>query len=81
MSQKNVELVRRAIDFFNRGDIDQALSETHDEFEMDWSNSIGPLKGVYRGRQQVNELWTTFIEAWREVRWEDDALEAVGLRE
>jgi ketosteroid isomerase-like protein len=74
MSQDNVEMVHRAIDFFNRGDIDQALVETHDEFEMDWSNSIGPLKGVYRGRQQVNELWTTFFEAWREVRWDPEEI-------
>ncbi len=24
---------------------------------MDWSNSIGPLRGVYRGRNEVVEFW------------------------
>ena len=74
MSQENVELVRRAIRFFNSGDLDRALEETHEDFEMDWSNSIGPLKGIYRGRPQVQELWTTFREAWREVRWDPEEI-------
>jgi ketosteroid isomerase-like protein len=74
MSQENVELVRRAIDFFNRGEIDRALEDTDDDFEMDWSNSIGPLKGVYRGRRQVLELWASFWEAWQEVRWDPEEI-------
>lgn len=45
---------------------------------MDWSNSIGPLKGVYRGRQQVNELWTSSLEAWREIRWDPEEIIDVG---
>jgi hypothetical protein len=57
MSQENIELVRRAIGWFNASAIDRALEETRDDFEMDWSNSIGPLKGVYRGRQEVLKVW------------------------
>ena len=56
MSQENVELVRRAIDAINRGNFLMATEYTVDDFEMDWSNSIGPLSGVYRGPEQVNEL-------------------------
>lgn len=37
---------------------------------MDWSNSIGPLRGVYRGRTEVLEFWQSFLEAWDEVRWD-----------
>ena len=74
MSQENVDLVRRTIDYFNRGEIDQALEATHEDFEMDWSNSIGPLKGVYRGRRQVLELWGTFFDAWQEVRWDPEEM-------
>jgi hypothetical protein len=49
MSQENVELVRRAIDSVNHGNFFMATEYTADDFEMDWSNSIGPLRGVYRG--------------------------------
>jgi ketosteroid isomerase-like protein len=70
MSQENVELVRRAIDSVNRGNFLMATEYTVDDFEMDWSNSIGPLSGVYRGREQVNELLQAFREAWDELQWE-----------
>src|SRR3954470_18306529 len=70
MSQENVEIVRVTIDLFNAGQIDQALERVSDEFEMDWSNSLGPLKGIYRGRQRVLELWDSFLDAWETVRWE-----------
>jgi len=69
MSQKNLEIVRRAADGINRGDIRLAMEEAADDFEMDWSNSIGPLSGVYRGREQVRQVWETFLEAWEELQW------------
>jgi ketosteroid isomerase-like protein len=70
MSQENVELVRRAFDAFNRKEFRRALEATEDGFEMDWSNSIGPLKGVYKGREEVLGLWESFLDAWDDVRWE-----------
>jgi ketosteroid isomerase-like protein len=77
MSQENVEMVRRAIDSVNRGDIRLAMEEADDDFEADWSNSIGPLNGVYRGRAQVSKFWESFLEAWDELRW--DMQEVVDL--
>ena len=41
---------------------------------MDWTNSIGPLKGVYRGRRGVLELWTSFLSAWESVRWDPEEI-------
>jgi len=79
MSQENIDLVRRTIDLFNRREIDRALETAHEDFEMDWSNSIGPLKGVYRGREAVLELWKFFLEAWDEIRW--DPQEIIELDE
>jgi ketosteroid isomerase-like protein len=70
MSHENVEIVRRSFDAINRGDIDRALDEATDDFEMDWSNSIGPAKGIYRGREQAREAWASLIEAFDSVRWE-----------
>lgn len=70
MSRENVELVHRITDLFNRGEIGQALEATDEDFEMDWSNSIGPLKGVYNGHEAVLKVWETFLDAWDEVLWD-----------
>lgn len=78
MAQANVELVRRTIDLFNRKEIARALDAVHDDFELDWSNSIGPLKGVYKGRKGALELWESFLDAWDEVRWDPREIIEVG---
>jgi ketosteroid isomerase-like protein len=70
MVQDNVELIRRTIDLFNRKEIARALEAVDDDFELDWSNSIGPQKGVYRGRDGALELWESFLEAWDEISWD-----------
>ena len=70
MSQENVEIVCRAIDLVNGGELRRAIEGTDEAFEMDWSDSIGPVSGVYRGRDQVLGLLETFSEAWDELRWE-----------
>jgi ketosteroid isomerase-like protein len=70
MAQDNVELVRRIIELFNRKDIARVLDAVADDFELDWSNSIGPLKGVYKGRERALELWESFLDAWDEIRWD-----------
>jgi ketosteroid isomerase-like protein len=70
MAQDNVELVRRIIELFNRQDIARVLDAVADDFELDWSNSIGPLKGVYTGRKGALELWESFLDAWDEIRWD-----------
>jgi ketosteroid isomerase-like protein len=36
---------------------------------MDWSSSIGPAKGVYRGKQQVLDLWASYIDAFDSLEW------------
>jgi ketosteroid isomerase-like protein len=69
MSQENVEIVLRALDSINRGDIDGALEAAADDFEMDWSNSIGPLKGVHRGREEVMKFWLSFLDAFDSLQW------------
>jgi ketosteroid isomerase-like protein len=64
MSQENVEIVRKAIEAGNRRDLAMARALWRSDAEVDWSRSQGPLKGVYRGREQVenfqNEFWSTF---------------------
>jgi hypothetical protein len=70
MGETNTDRVRRVIDAFNRGEPEAALDEAVDDFVMDWSNSIGPLRGVYRGKDEVLQVWSTFMEAFEWVSWE-----------
>jgi SpoVK/Ycf46/Vps4 family AAA+-type ATPase len=48
-----------------------------DDFEVDLSNSIAPLRGVYRGRQAAYELWTSLLTAWTTVHF--DSAEAINV--
>jgi hypothetical protein len=73
----NARTVRRMIGLYNEGRIEDVLTEVDDAFVLDWSNSRGPLKGVYRGRDGLSDAWTTFTEAWEALRWE--AVEVIDV--
>jgi ketosteroid isomerase-like protein len=64
MSEDNVELVRAAVDAFNRGDLEWLLEHIDDDFQFDWTRSRGPLAAVYRGPDGLTEFlreqWETF---------------------
>ena len=49
MSQENVEIVRRATDAYNRGDLDGMLANWAEDAVLDWSNARSFDAGVYRG--------------------------------
>ena len=70
MSEENVALVRRVIGLWNQGDLDAALELAADDVEMDWSNSIGPAMGTYRGKDGFREFWTSFAEVFDVIRLE-----------
>jgi ketosteroid isomerase-like protein len=76
---QNVEIVHRIIDSFNAREIDEALQCVADDFEMDWSSSIGPLKGVYRGRGGAGTIWTLLLDLLTMVRW--DPVEVIDVDE
>ena len=64
MSQENVEVVKRSVEAFLRGDIDACLEEAGDEVVLDYSRARGPYRGVYRGREGARELFEAFREAF-----------------
>ena len=66
MSQENVELVRRFEDSFARRDLAAALRCVDRDFEFDWSNSMGPFVGTYRGHEGLTRFWTELLDAWEE---------------
>jgi ketosteroid isomerase-like protein len=64
MSEENIEIVRKAIEAWNRRDVAAARALWRSDAEVDWSRSLGPLKGVYRGRGESqsfqDDFWSTF---------------------
>ena len=62
MSQENVEIVRGAIEAFNREDFDAALQDAAPDMALDWSHSRGPNAGMYVGQDAIRRFWTDMIE-------------------
>ena len=69
MSQANVEIVRAALDASMRGDWESAFRDVAPNFELDWSRTIGPVPGVYRG-EEAQRVLIDFLESWQSVRVE-----------
>jgi steroid delta-isomerase-like uncharacterized protein len=70
-AEANVETVRKAIDAFNRGDADAMRAIGGDDFVYDWSRSMAPNRGIYRGQdgfmEFVNEQWNMFDDVRLDV--------------
>jgi len=64
MSRDNLALVLRFEDSWSRADLEAALACVASDFEFDWSNSIGPFKGTYRGHEGLRKFWSEVREAW-----------------
>jgi ketosteroid isomerase-like protein len=62
--EERIEFVRRAIDAFNRRDADAMRSLASDDFEYDWTRSMGPNRGVYKGPdgffEFISDQWEMF---------------------
>jgi ketosteroid isomerase-like protein len=75
MSQENVELVRQAIEAWNRGDLDAMLQVIDPEVEM--TPVIAQLvegDAVYRGIPGARRFWEDWRIAWN-FQWEIGALD------
>jgi ketosteroid isomerase-like protein len=64
MSEQNVEIVRRFEECWSNRDLAGALECVHDELEFDWSDSIGPFQGNYKGHEGFTRFWHDMLEAW-----------------
>jgi len=73
MSER-VEVVRRVVDAMNRADFDAATQLFSRDFEFDFSNSRGPMAGIYRGRDEARDFMTSFFEPWAEVEFDPQEL-------
>jgi ketosteroid isomerase-like protein len=78
MSQENVEAVRAFFEAWSRRDVTTLLGLWRYDGETDWSQSRGPLKGVYRGHRELEDFWNEFWSTFAEARFEAHGLTEVG---
>ena len=79
MSQENVDVVRRAIDAYNRRDLQAMRAEAHPDVEVDWSASRGLEAGVYRGFEETDAFYENWFDMF-EIRLEPERLIESGDR-
>ena len=70
MSQENVEIVRAAMDAWNRGDWDETLKHGAPDIVLDNSMNAGEWRGVHQGPDQVKRAFQMLTEAWQSVHIE-----------
>ena len=66
MSEENVEVVRRAVDGWNRADIDAWMESAHPDVE--WSSAVARrvegAQTVWRGREEIRRFWDEWHSLW-----------------
>ena len=68
MSSANVEIVRRQIDAFNRGDPDALAADWHPEGTWEPA-SVAPVEGrPYVGPEGLRQFLADYAETWDEFR-------------
>ena len=72
MASENVELIRRAYDAFNRRDLDPLVPIMHPEFELDFSGSRSPERGMYTGLDGIRKLFETYWDAFEWISLEPE---------
>jgi ketosteroid isomerase-like protein len=80
MSQENVELARKLVDAYSRGDLEQTLEHVASEGEFHPSGLFVDTEDVYRGREGWSEFWHRFRAAWETITISVDRIEDLGER-
>jgi ketosteroid isomerase-like protein len=80
MSEENVETVRRQIEAWNRRDKTTWLASHRSDAEIDWSRARGLLKGVYRGRGELEVFFDEFWSIFEDVRVEAHGFTDAGSK-
>jgi ketosteroid isomerase-like protein len=76
MSQENVEVVRRSLDAFERGDFDAAMEALDPRIEYDLTHF--PDGKVYLGHDGVREAFRIWLGTWEDYRQEIDEVIDLG---
>ena len=78
MSEENVEVVRHHVEGWNGCDLTTWLDTFRPDAEIDWSHSLGPLKGVYLGHGECEAFWDAFWSTFEDIQLEVHGFTEVG---
>ena len=78
--QGNAEIVRAAMDAWNRQDWDEVFRHAASDVVLDNSTVQGEYRGVHRGRDQAVRMFERFVEPWDDARIEIEELIENGDR-
>jgi ketosteroid isomerase-like protein len=68
--ERNLETLERGLDAFSRGAFDEVIDTVHPEIEWHITFRLPDrphAKDVYRGREEVKDLWAAFASVWDEL--------------
>ena len=80
MSRENIEIVRRGIDAFSRGDLEGILDDLSPKFEFNPSGRFMDTQPTYRGREGFVDFWRRFQAAWEEITVSIERIEDLDNR-
>src|SRR5262249_40757326 len=70
MSEENVEIVRRGIEAWSRGDLDAVAAVLDPDFEFQTSGVFPGLRPLYRGHDGFRTFTDDFRAPWQSLRVE-----------
>jgi ketosteroid isomerase-like protein len=73
----NLEIVERAHEALNRGDLDALVALCDEEFRLDMSDRIfNPA--VYEGHEGIRQFYAEVLDVWEVYVWEPEQLIEAG---
>lgn len=77
MSKEDVDLVRRAYEALNRGEIEALVELCHPDFHLDMSERVfNPA--TYDGHDGIRRFYGEVREVWEKFQWEPKGLYDAG---
>jgi len=68
MSEENVEIVRRSLDAFNRGDLETTFADVHPEVEGIDDPRVPGGQTLGKSKTEVKRYFESFSRYWESVR-------------
>jgi ketosteroid isomerase-like protein len=78
MSEENIEVVRTAIDAFNRKDLAATIRSFDPEIEWVPGGPAAVERAVYRSREEVSDAFAATWETWERFHLEQHELRDLG---
>ena len=72
MAKGNVEIIRRAMEAWNRGDIEASLQLAHPAIEWSPGGALPDATETFHGHEEVREFFRIFTEPWERISLEVD---------